>query len=509
MPFDEEQMIQDAFEYPPAALRSWEIESLQPTTTPLSPDWGATIYYDPEIFPNPVSFERVERHYANAYPGRHFSQRSLRKDGLQHFAIAKYPRVEELFRRRGFVSDIEVTSFERKDHHPETTYLATNKAAAGFQFTLIAYIKSDPALPIVEAVEESADLARMIDGHRVRRNLSWRPAPLVERDGVFYVDESLQERECVHFALRWKPLLALENGMRDPFSLCHAMPEDVAAQVRFEFANSAVIFAGASADALLLWQQQVLAILRKVVWGIEIATNASFDKQEIAEDKARKRSLKRLLADSRAVTAEPVQKALSAVVNDRKDAYREAMIEENALSRIYGQALGSEEYHHGITTEQNVIATLHGSTYEPDFDWDYSGDRSDPLHWLTPLAQWIGQLKRHRHAVLNEQIGACIMAIFGDYDVDAGYDERLQSFGSVIENRLGDVAWTAIADVVPAILDGSRAPVSVVYDWTQDADQPWAAERREDGTIVIRGPLLDFPVSRVEFWNEKSAGVPR
>ncbi len=508
MPFDEEQTIEDAFEYSPAALRSWEIESLQPEITPLSPEWGATIYFDPEIFPNPVSFERVERHYANAYPGRHFSRCGLSKDGLQSFAIAKYPLVDELFRRRGFVSDIEVTSFGRGQHHSEITHLAVNKAAACFQFALVAYLMSDPAQPIKDAVKESVDLARLIDGHVVRRDRSWRPAPLVERDGVFYVDERLQERECVHFALRWPPLLALENGQRDPFSLCHAMPEDIAAQARFEFANSAAIFAGASADALLLWQQQVLAILRKVVWGIELATSASFERLGIAEVKARGKALRRLLADRRAVTAGPVDSALNAVVNDRKAAYRDSMIDENERSMIYGQALGSEEYHHGITTEQNVIATLHGSTYEPDFDWDDSGDRSDPLHWLAPLAQWIGQLKRRRHAVLNEQIGACIMAIFGDYDFDAGYDERLQNFASVIEDRLGDIAWTAIADAVPAVLDGSAAPVSVVYDWMQDADQPWAAERREDGTIVIRGPLLDFPVSRVEFWNEKAAVVP-
>ena len=500
------QPVEEEIEFSPAEMRAYEMDGLQPEVTPLSPEWAPTIYYDPEKFPNAASMERVERHYANAYPGRHFSQSNLNIESLQHFAIAKYPLVEERFRRRGFVSDIEVTSFERGNPYPETTYLARNKAATHLQFASIAYLLHLSEEDIKNERDRSAGLARLIDGYRTRRGkaLAWIPAPLVERDGVFLAGVKLKEKERVHFAHGWSMSLTLDHGRRDPFELCHAMPDEIGEQVAFERDNSEVLFGGASAPAVLLWQTQVLAVLRKAVWEIELTTGVAFTRQEAAEAKARAKALRILLANAGAVSACKVERALASLLKDRQDAYRSAMSEENGTSRIYGNALGTEQYHHGVTTEQNVIAALHGATYQPEFDWENSWDRRDPLHWLKPVAEWIGKLKRHRHAILTKGVAECLTAIFGEADPEDEYDASIRDFAGVIEDRLGEVAWSVIADALPAILDGSGAPVSVVYDWTRNPEEAWAAERREDGTIVIRGPLLDFPVSRVTYWNEKA-----
>jgi hypothetical protein len=50
--------------------------------------------------------------------------------------------------------------------------------------------------------------------------------------------------------------------------------------------------------------------------------------------------------------------------------------------------------------------------------------------------------------------------------------------------------------------------VPVLYEWTRDLEQPYGAELR-DGTIVIRGPMLDFPTADAERWNSRSADVRR
>ncbi len=47
-----------------------------------------------------------------------------------------------------------------------------------------------------------------------------------------------------------------------------------------------------------------------------------------------------------------------------------------------------------------------------------------------------------------------------------------------------------------------------IYEWTRDVEQPYRAELR-DGTIVIRGPMLDFPTPDAERWNAYAADVRR
>ena len=497
----------DEMDLSPNEMREYEIDGLRPDLTPLDPEWVPTIYYNPDRFPNDASIERFERYYENEFPGRPFSRRSLPSASLLDFAIAKYPIVEELFRRRGFVSDIEVTSFQKKDHHPETTYLAINKAATYLQLAAIGHVLSCPGKDAKAKSDPSAHLARLIDGHRLRRGktVARIPAPLVERDGVFQVGDRLREKEEIHFAHGWSASLAIDHGRRDPFGLCHAMPEEIAAQIKFECDNSTKLFNGAHVDALLLWQSQALAVLRKVVWEIELTTGVAFSRQQTAEAKTRAIALKTFTSDGAKSSVDQITSAFDAALGDCQDAYQQAMIEENGKSHTYGPALGTEKYNHGITTEQNVTAALHGSTYQPDYGSNDNYDRSHPLHWLKPVAEWIGQLKRHRHGVLTAQIAECLAAIFGESDVYADHDARLQEAASVVEDRLGEIAWSVIADAIPEILNGSATSVSVVYDWTRKAEEPWAAERRDDGTIVIRGPLLDFPVSRALYWNEQAS----
>lgn len=487
----------------PAEARAYEIDRLQPDVTPVHPDWVPTIYYDPNKFPNDASIERIERHYANEFPGRRFNFEYLRPSALKHFAIVKYPLAEECLRRRGFVSDIEVTSFLPRDHRSATVYLTHNSAAAYHQLALIAHFLRQPATPTKTTAESlpkpRAKLARLIGQQ------DSVPAPLVERDGVFLPCRNFWKKEKIHFAHTWSPSLALDQGRRDPLGLCYAMPDELEMQIQFERRNSRALFNGASASSLLLWQTQALAMLRKAAWEIEFTTKPTLNKVQESKARARAKALKQFRSNAGLIRADQIDNASETALAMYQDKLYNAMlavIEKNP--HFYGPALELAEYNHGISIEQNIVAVLHGSTYVPEFDWDDIYDRQDPRHWLGPVAEWIGNLKRHRYAVLSESIAHSLVAIFSEADIDDPYDARLSEFASFIEDRFGDIVWTVIATAITDILNGSSGPVAVIYDWTRNPEEPWAAEKRKDGTIVIRGPLLDFPTSQVAYWNEKA-----
>jgi len=496
---DESEHIHDS-----ASSRVYEIERRQPDIAPSHPDWTSTVYFDERKFPNPASIERIEKHYAQRYPGRSFTFQSLKRNNLYRFSISKYPLSERIFRRRGFVADLDVDTFLRGDQNVDKAYLMYNKEAVHLQLAVVShFLESSARWKDINSTTR-IELSGLIGGEKAH------PVPLIERDGIFWPCRQFWRKERIHFAYQRAPSAALDQGDEDPFELCYAMPDEIAEQIQFEAKNSRAIFNGASKNALLLWQTQALGILRKTVWEIETIASPSLNKIQATEATEQSKTLKEIVS-GRTLTKSDYEYNFDRTVyrshlQDEQDKYgeslRDAIAEHN---HNYGSGFHLAEYHHGITTDQNVVATLHGSTYLPRFNWDLTSHRVHPLHWLTPAAEWIGKLKRQRHAVLTKEIAECLAAIFGEADPYAEYDARLRDFAPIIEDRLGAAAWSVLSDASRKILNGSDSSVSVVYDWTQNPEEPWAAESRGDGTIVIRGPLLDFPVSRVSYWNSKAA----
>jgi len=488
--------------------RAYEIERRQPDIAPGHPDWTSTVYFDERKFPNHASIERIEKHYAQKYPGRSFTLQSLKRNNLYQFSISRYPLSEKIFRRRGFVADLDVDKFMRGDQNVDKAYVMYNKEAVHLQLAVVSHFLESSARWKDIRSTTRIELSGLIGGER---NL---PIPLIERDGILWPCRQFWRKERIHFAYQRAPSAALDQGDEDPFELCYAMPDEIAEQIQFEAKNSQAIFNGASKNALLLWQTQTLGILRKAAWETEIITSPSLNTVQTAEATAQSKTLKEIIS-GRMLTKPDYEYNFDRTVyqsclKEQQDKYEESLqdaITEN--NHNYGSGLGLAEYHHGIATDQNVVATLHGSTFLPRFNWDLISHRSHPLHWLTPVAEWIGKLKRQRHAILTKEIAECLAAIFGEGDFYAEYDARLRDFAPIIEDRLGSATWSMIADASQKILNGSGFSVSVVYDWTQNPEKPWAAESRDDGTIVIRGPLLDFPVSRVSYWNSKAAIIEK
>ena len=159
-----------------------------------------------------------------------------------------------------------------------------------------------------------------------------------------------------------------------------------------------------------------------------------------------------------------------------------------------------------MTDRQWAVAALHG--YRRHFrraaDASERGERplsrrpaaGDPAR----LATWVGELKRHRRAILDRDIAKRIRAIPAD-DENRG----LTSFIPLIKYRLGEEAWSVVIDACDEILaKDAPAEIEVVYEWTCDAERPWRGERVDQGSIVLHGPLLDFPADEAAFWNDKA-----
>lgn len=486
----------------PAFARDMAFQALEGPLTSTHPAWYATVYYDPEKFPIAVTLERIALHYAAAMPGRGYRLAPLSVAELRHYSIIRYPSAEETLRRRGFVSDVEVKGFKRGENSAEIAYLAHNRAAATFQLATIESLLE----PRKGTTKGKARRKRGLGG--LIGQDEGAPIPLVERDGVLLPCRKFWQPEQIHFAHSAALLAALRQGRRDPAGFCHPTQAEIRAQVQFERRNSRALFNGTGATALLLWQAQALAALRKAAWQIEFFTGAGLNATESLADEQRRRALQRLRDDPALTEAGPVLNAFEVALADHRDMFDAAVREviEDASERDpYGTAFGVADYQHGLTTEQNVVAALHGSTYYPDFDPENRVQMSEPINWLQPVAKWLGELKRRRYAVLDQQIANNLLSVFGEDGVGSPYDPQLWRYAPMIQDRLNDAAWTIIrATALELQRDGTAQAVPVLYNWTRDAAEPWAAERRANGAIVICGPLLDFPLSRATYWNRKS-----
>lgn len=334
------------------------------------------------------------------------------------------------------------------------------------------------------------------------------PVPLVARDGVFMPCQEFVQKEYIHFAYSAAVSPSLKNGRRDYYGLCYASCDELEAQLAYERRNSRALFGGASDAALLLWQLQALALLRKAAWQIEFFEGAALNVQQNKEEVQHSEVWELMRGGGVLISDDNIMNAVQLAIGDHLDKFQESVrdaVDQNLVQTSYGPEFEESEYRYGLLPEENFVATLHGSTYCPDFDPEDLADRRDSTYPLYDLAEWICDLKRRRYGMLTKRIASLLIAVFGEDDDEDINNPQLSWFAPMIQDRFGEPAWTVIIAAVLE-LDGARKPeaIPVIYDWTRNADEPWSVERRADGVIAIRGPLLDFPVSQAAVWNAKS-----
>lgn len=483
------------------------IEGLQPEVNLKHREWVPTIYVDAERFPHDLMLDRVWAHYAQAHPGREFTMCVMRAQDLESNPISQFPTAERIFCQRGFVADVDIAAFTKGTNY-ETRYLGRNRSAAHFQLKVISGVIGGA---------RSTRWSAFIDRHlgKLMGDCDGVPVPLVERDGVLLHRGPLGGNERIHHAHSRSLHLALQDAEADSYRLCSALPEEIAAQAKFERRNSRAFFDGASAAALILWQTQALAFLRKAAWQIEFITgpklNTAKSELEVQKGRALRIVTRKPRGNQPPARLPHMPEPVLIAENQYRVEARDRLLEA-------GVNLRAATYIRGLETEEVVVATLHGATYQPELDVDCDIDRADPLRWLLPAARWLYELKHHHHATLDRgtaRVLAKILNAFRDEPDDECPD--LAAHRGLIEDRLGTPAWSVLSVVIDLMLHATIAePMPVVYEWSRDPASPWKA-RCWDGAVVIEGPLLDFPVSQAEQWNAKAEnlrleahlGIPR
>lgn len=533
---------EEDFVQSPLEILDWKRQLLEPTTQLTDPEWVGTIYFDPTVFLMASVLERIEAHYARVHENRVFRYQALTSEDLQFWSPFKFALAEEVFRSRGFVADIDVINAGKGQHDQMTTYLKRNVSAACHQIALLrglsTYEFPDGETPAWQAMLSDSVLAALIgDNAGVHR-------PLIERDGLLLPCADLRDHDPIHLTYNVRLSKALEIGKSDEFHIRYATLEDVSSQSVFELSHSRHLFGGAEAETVVLWHCHVLGFLRKAAWRIDFDTllhakNLEFEKEkqlsrelmrrvgdmdgrldfdvlltpDHVDDQRRPdrvvgpiRTVKRRLRDVRlrrnanrhmrdAGYMVQIESAMVRAMNDAKDAYADDLDGHSHFERLHATMT--------IRFDDNAVLTaaLNGATFVPDIEIDCEDDLYTPILIVQPLAMWVGKLKGRRFAMLDAHT-ASLLAVVANDD-----GETAALFTSIVEPRLTDRAWDLLADAAQLVIDGAAA-VPVLYEWTRDLEQPYGAELR-DGTIVIRGPMLDFPTADAERWNSRSADVRR
>jgi hypothetical protein len=499
------------------------VEALR-TIVPLADrDEPATLYLNPDRFPTEFSRERVMETMARIYPGVDFAVRRVRLSDLEHWSFTRFASVEEVFRRRGYLSNLEIRGFAQGERKPQTVHLARNRSAAFLQLTVIAdfydvYRPSAktwrpppaPAGRAGRAGRAAREVFKGLEAWLVDLMGKNGRAPLVRRHDVYLpCDPADIEGDVVYLALNAKALRsAIKVGRTDPFRLVSALPGEIAEQVRFEYDNAA-LFDGATREALLLWQTQALAYLRMAAWNVEFYGGKTLHDVVV--------NSRKLLDDEESLRALTERVLWSNLAFDHSEEIRwpesEALgsIEDKIIATFGEHArVGGTRCDRGLDDAELFIAALHGSTFGPLSTPKPMSERDlrhhyleDPLAVLLPVASWLGDLKRQRRVMLDRRMARLLLEIPMDAD-RIGIDR----FVPLVRDRLGEPAWEVLVDACNELLDvEGMAPVEVVYEWTRDAAEPWRGERIDIGKMRIRGPLLDFPLGEAAVWNERAAAL--
>ena len=472
----EELPIDDGYTAP-----FFDVEDIALWLFPTPPE-EAVLYYNPAMLRTAICRERAIADFRARHPALTPKVQPLSLDDLRRFSISRYPLAERAFRQRGYVSNLDFDD-RGPGNKNNSQYLVQSKAAVDLQYMVLDYM-----IAVIEQIDPNVfRMARdeMMEGLAGCRQKA--PVPLIENEGLLLGCTNFRRPRHVHMAHEYDGKKALARAEHDDLGLIYAMPNEISDQVAFELTNSADLFNGATPLALATWHSQVLAYLRKWTWTKEFL-------------EARKLENIQAVVQARAINSETqgdldrwqcVDAALKMFFTERRQQYEESLLQH------YDRA-GISECDFRLSEHQKRTAMLHGSTYQGVGNPD-GGYRKNKLYLFEPLSVWIGDLKRKRCAVLNDVAGL-LFALF---------DEVPEEFEEIdyFANELSLEALKALHDNA-ALIEENAGPVHVAYEWTRDLRTPRSVDII-DGVLIIRGPLLSFPLYASAHWNEKAEIIGR
>ncbi len=471
----------------------------------------AAIYYDPSVVRTDAVMELLENHYTAMFPGRQFLFHEFARESLKFGNVLRYPEAEALFQARGYVSDIEVMSFDRggSKEPPVTEYLTHNRDAC------LVHAKSIEALLRSGVVHQVAagDVNRQIS--ELLGQFGGDFTPLINHEGILIPRRANWKKEIIHIAYSISSEEMRDPTRGDPSRFYGYTGIERDDQICFEASNSCKIFAGATPEALTLFETQVLAALRKTAAAVEFETGRLLNAEETYVATKNMQALRAIpIRDEHGrarkkgghnVNIEIFTPNCDKIKNSVISSYIDCLNEKKGKKFSGGTLIVSDDVSNVVTDEHILVAALNGSTYLPQIDLETEFGREDRLLWLFPAARWIWTLKNKRHAVLERTMAKTLVEI-ADASPDSDINNELWCLKRLIGRCLAEPVWSVLEDACREISEeeGSRS-ISVSYAWTRDLEHPWAATRTDD-QIVIQGPLLDFPVTGAEEWNER-AGI--
>lgn len=440
----------------------------------------AILYYNPAILRTPVCRERALADFKQRHPGIIPKVEPLFPNDLKHFSISRYPLADQVFHQRGYVSNIDFTNEPGNSH--ESPYVKQSKAAVRLQYMMLDAMLSE--FPGLDGGTLPLDPTRTLEALSGKRcNAS---VPLVEHEDLLLGCTDFGQQRRVHMAFEFNSQKGLNEAKRDPMGLMYAMPDELYEQISFELVHSRELFNGASPLAIVTWHSQVLAYLRKWAWTKRFLeknlTGYHFDEVDHLTNRVRKPTEDDFVAG--------LDDAVRKAFNDATNEYNEKC--KNTANGM----VGNPTYSMRLWEHEKWIAMLHGSMFQ---GWEFDrreGYQSNDLYHLRPLTVWIGELKRKRCAVLNDVISPIFELFQGSSEDFSDFAEQL-SFEAL--ESLRDRAL---------LIEENASPVHVVYEWTRDAEQPRSIDVIH-GVLVIRGPLLTFPLRASRYWNERAEVIRR
>ncbi|MDY8111081.1 hypothetical protein U0C82_18315 [Fulvimarina sp. 2208YS6-2-32] len=355
-----------------------------------------------------------------------------------------------------------------------------------------------------ELIGEQNTKRLIAEKQRVYREHLRRPHKydLIRREGLFLATLDAGPDDEIHFAQTFTPMTLLKRNRSDNshMPLFGKNADRVLDQVSFEISPeaSASLFNArycrdapnevrpatpVTSDMILVWQSQVLAILRKATWraALDEVPSVAADNLRLEAERLPLEG-RRLQAPfgSRGVPRGRPAPNLAERIYQMADAYAETLSDDN-------QVIGSEQIVSELTEEEFLTACLHGATFS-------MAEADSPPDSAELVAFWIGRLKREGKGLID---GSISIALF---------DIHNQIWNSFFIDLLAQPVWSAIFEAAQRVIRTSDV-VNVTYNWSRDVENPWSSDVNENGHLIIHGPLLSFPLSKAEIWAERTGIV--
>jgi hypothetical protein len=487
------------------------------------------LFYDPARFRTAAERRRLLAQAQAQRPGRKLKLRALDPKDLSNFSISPHAYMEELFVKRGHVTDVEGRS-EDHGRRNDLLVVARNIAALqtnGFFWSLMLQEKGRSlgfALSRFkeEREEQVLDIMAPVFGKRTeivaRRHEADdenedRPSilPLVMHEQLM-LGTDVPVNYTVHLAYEATPGTVVDLGSRLKTRrlMYHNRASATSAQVAFEMSHSQELFGdrdatGAEANkvmnaAILTWFSQVIVAQRKICWISRARRTWDVGTTQI-------RAEAELHGSVTGVDKLPRKVGKAKNWQQQIEAATEA-----ALSKIeHATDQTPAGFVYEASLDDRVIAALNGSAIEcPDTD-DELAFFEGGLHTVV-LAYWIGSLKRTGEQTLDAMTARYIRQSW----------KAIQAGNNCLLGQFPEEIWHALVEIAESFVPPIRhmagrlpsydrrgfnepTPITVTYAWLtpQTLREP-RLQRRTRTRLELRGPMLCFPSNQAEYWKQKA-----